>query len=617
MNETISQPTNSINSSVENVFNDFSFEKGLILLYHKRFGTKIFDSKTNQWGTNKSEFHTIVNGMKDICIFIEDEQNNVFGFYIPDEIQIGKLIQSTSCSLFTIKKNGVYELNKYERNNQEGYSYCIYDSNHHILFGIGMDNKGNWNDLEIQKKERNIGKSHLKCFGTEFEKETYPLTGKEYFKIVRIHVHQLIEDEIVDKKIEQMKQREQEEIKRKEIIEQRAINEIEQMIYKMIDDDKKKRMEMKQKVVKKDLEHKVEAFIQLPIFNVLFDSAKETTSSNTIKERLQGKGFLCFVCVTTRNDIFGGFTFDKLYYFRQTFDKRTQLFVLQREGKKVNWAIPLKKCYTLACQIPRKKRSEIIQFGGLIDPDGSRYKYDLEISKDNYGEYWAYTTQRSFEYQSIDNALMGQRSDKLSRFVIYEIEPTEQMEVFEMEKEMKFQLESQKLWDNQMGYIIGSLHRLCGNGVKGILFDSEKDKFSCEQPEFTNKLNNQYNFCVVVEDIDHNVFGGYIGIQIEYGKRYTTSKCFIFSLIKNGKCEVKKFDKQKENIICSFQLHKPQGDRLISFGETSDCRDLSIWKYPAMRGLSYPGAFERKSNENLTSFIFGVKRIMVFKMEDQ
>ena len=71
--------------------------------------------------------------------------------------------------------------------------------------------------------------------------------------------------------------------------------------------------------------------------------------------------------------------------------------------------------------------------------------------------------------------------------------------------------------------------------IKQTLFDSNIHKWNRNDSEFSSKLIEHRHVCIVVEDNNNNIFGGYISKEIGIEKFHFDSKSFVFSMKRNGK----------------------------------------------------------------------------------
>ena len=164
-------------------------EQSLSQLSSKQINKILFDSEKDKWNKQDSSFTTQLQGKQDIIILIEDEQMNLFGGYIGNEIIIGKNVKDNSCFVFSLRKNGVKNLKRFEKN-QIGYSYWIRPDSSDLLMGFGMSEDGKLSkDITLFKKNKCSGFCSQLCY--DYNDEEFALCGKKNFNIKRIVVYQL------------------------------------------------------------------------------------------------------------------------------------------------------------------------------------------------------------------------------------------------------------------------------------------------------------------------------------------------------------------------------------------------------------------------------------------
>ena len=156
-------------------------EKSLHQLTDKQVDNIIFDSEVNKWNQNDSEFDSILNGKRNVCIVIEDERHNLFGGFIGNTITIHHKIIDNSCFVFSLKKDGQINPRKFNKK-ENGYSYSICSDRHNILMGLGL--KGDsFQDLSIFKKDYSCSGRCIQ-YAFDYGNEEYALCGKIYFNII-------------------------------------------------------------------------------------------------------------------------------------------------------------------------------------------------------------------------------------------------------------------------------------------------------------------------------------------------------------------------------------------------------------------------------------------------
>ena len=147
----------------------------------------LFDSEINKWSENDSEFGEIMKGKKDVIVLIEDERKNLFGGYIGNEIVVQQDSNDNSCYVFSLRKNGEFNPNKYQKNDV-GYSYWIPSDSTSILISFGTTGLL-CKDITLYKKDYSSGYCSQHCYN--YNNEQFALTGKYWFNIKRIVVYQM------------------------------------------------------------------------------------------------------------------------------------------------------------------------------------------------------------------------------------------------------------------------------------------------------------------------------------------------------------------------------------------------------------------------------------------
>ena len=82
---------------------------------------------------------------------------------------------------------------------------------------------------------------------------------------------------------------------------------------------------------------------------------------------------------------------------------------------------------------------------------------------------------------------------------------------------------------------------LCELRIKEKLFDSDIHKWSKNDSEFGSRLKGQRHVCVVIEDMNGNVFGGYCSKEVGIRKFNYDPKNFVFSMKRNNEYTMKKY----------------------------------------------------------------------------
>ena len=86
-----------------------------------------------------------------------------------------------------------------------------------------------------------------------------------------------------------------------------------------------------------------------------------------------------------------------------------------------------------------------------------------------------------------------------------------------------------------------SLCELCEMEIKEMLFHSDIHRWSVNNSEFVEKVKGHRHVCVVIEDNNNNIFGGYVSKEIVINEWIIDQTAFVFSMKKDGKYHPKKY----------------------------------------------------------------------------
>nr|BAN40734.1 hypothetical protein [Entamoeba invadens] len=155
------------------------------------------------------------------------------------------------------------------------------------------------------------------------------------------------------------------------------------------------------------------------------------------------------------------------------------------------------------------------------------------------------------------------------------------------------------------------LEILTGYKIGSVVFDPDKDDWSKGTSVFGEKVMNKCNLCFVVEDCNHNKFGGvftgYINKVSEYLKGGSS---YIFSLVRNGTLNPKKF-KKSENDTNEFYLRAQNEPYLFGFGAG---HDIGVHKKGVNGSYCKPDTYTAKQKELTNDVNFTPKSVVVFQL---
>ena len=168
------------------------------------------------------------------------------------------------------------------------------------------------------------------------------------------------------------------------------------------------------------------------------------------------------------------------------------------------------------------------------------------------------------------------------------------------------------------------LIELTGMKIKETLFDSNINKWSINDSEFDSRIKGHRHVCIVIEDLNNNIFGGYISKEIGIMRYHFDSKSFVFSMKRNGKWKMKKYP-LKEGCY-DLEVCLDENDVLFSFGARDEdgenyLKDIVIYKKDSTNKsyceqCSYEYEGERNALCDNWPKQFEIERIIVYEMEE-
>nr|BAN42191.1 hypothetical protein [Entamoeba invadens] len=156
-----------------------------------------------------------------------------------------------------------------------------------------------------------------------------------------------------------------------------------------------------------------------------------------------------------------------------------------------------------------------------------------------------------------------------------------------------------------------SLEKLTGMKIVDVVFDSDKDNWSKDSSVFDTKVMNKNNLCFLVEDVNHNKFGGvYTGNINAVCKYISSSSSYIFSLVKDGTLNPKKFGKTGNSADSEFYLYSQDSLGLFAFGG----RDICVYKKGVDGSYCIPSTYTANQNELTDNDNFTPKSVVVSQL---
>nr|BAN40548.1 hypothetical protein [Entamoeba invadens] len=154
------------------------------------------------------------------------------------------------------------------------------------------------------------------------------------------------------------------------------------------------------------------------------------------------------------------------------------------------------------------------------------------------------------------------------------------------------------------------LEKLTGKKIGSVVFKSDKDSWSQNNSVFDAKVMNKSNLCFLIEDTNHNKFGGVCTGNINaVGKYINSGSSYIFSLVRNGTLNPKKFGKSGKYTDSEFLLYSQNSSSLFGFGY-----DIGVYKNGIDGSDSNPKTFTAKQNELTDNRNFTPKSVVVFQL---
>ena len=152
------------------------------------------------------------------------------------------------------------------------------------------------------------------------------------------------------------------------------------------------------------------------------------------------------------------------------------------------------------------------------------------------------------------------------------------------------------------------------NQFEEIIFDSNINNWNKNTSEFDSIILNKEKVIIVIEDKKRNIFGCFLNDKISLNESFQ-SKEFLFSLKRNGKKTMKKYERnnerKNERNNWGFTVFKKESNALFTIGENDICILKKNNKNKCYCNLI--NSNELFSIDHLNQF--EVKRIFILKMK--
>ncbi|ELP86050.1 hypothetical protein EIN_446470 [Entamoeba invadens IP1] len=160
-----------------------------------------------------------------------------------------------------------------------------------------------------------------------------------------------------------------------------------------------------------------------------------------------------------------------------------------------------------------------------------------------------------------------------------------------------------------------ALEKFSNSKIKSLVFDSEKDDWAQGSSEFDDKVMGKKNLLFLVEDNNNNKFGGVFTEKVDRTNEYIEdTDAFIFSLIRKGKFNPKKFELKSDESKDAFTLCGSRGDYLFAFGGQK-C-DIAVYKKGKDGSRCFPNSYTESKNAFVDNNKFTPKSVKVFQLEN-
>nr|BAN41426.1 hypothetical protein [Entamoeba invadens] len=214
---------------------------------------------------------------------------------------------------------------------------------------------------------------------------------------------------------------------------------------------------------------------------------------------------------------------------------------------------------------------------------------------------------------------------KLSKDKTYKIVQAKNSKIDQIMKSQKF-INAKKQHDEEAEKVKrehitleeeAGLEKLTGMKIVDVVFDSDKDDWSENTSVFDTKVINKSNLCFLVEDANHNKFGGvYTGSINTVNKFISSGSSYIFSLVRSGTLNPKKFGKTGNYPDCEFVLNSQNNSCLFVFGcgKYGCDYDILVSKKGQNGSHCIPSTYTAKYNELTDNDNFTPKSVVVFQL---
>ena len=576
----------------------------------------LFDSLCDNWKqrsvfTIGSVLEEKIIGKEQVLFLIETEEGNKLGIYINTKIHGNKsFIKDPNAFLFQFRKDIPIENTEKIIPQNTNKVLFIFNQTEEMLFKIGFD-------------DMMVGKENTKY------KSYYDESLFDQNKTQTLNSSSSIETNQIIQSVNSMKSS-----KRKTFVPKRIL------VIQMYETDDRKYQKLSietarfhQEITKEELKREEERL----------EKIEKRIPIEQMRQIEQWTNMCCEKIVfNSAHDNWKQKTFfNKSKYFNEILLNHKNIVILITDENKSTFGCYLKEEITTCDKYIEDKNAFIfglepnIRFN-IIESQNAFYLHnqseeylfkvgqsDIIVAKENI-KIKSQCIQQSFEYDGITNAICGEQ-----KFIPNQIIVIQMYESEEIKQRKKQQEEHMKeLRAKKLKYItqqlkkerrkqIQQLHLWTGKQSGDIIFDSTIDDWNVNTSIFDSQIMNKSNVCIILEDEDGNIFGGYINERIgKYESYINDQNAFVFTLKSvDSKREMTKFEINDRQ--CAFRLFKNSTDYLFRIG----WNDIRIWKQHKRNECTcYQESFNYKSIENALCGKTGwdnpfiLKRIIVLQM---
>ena len=362
---------------------------------------------------------------------------------------------------------------------------------------------------------------------------------------------------------------------------------------------------------------KLEEMVGMETKEILFDSNihKWNISDSDFGSNIKGHRHVCVVIEDTKQNIFGGYCSKQIGIDRYHYDEKGYLFSLMRNGKLTGKKYPLKENeYDF---FPSFDDYTILGGFGAEYENGEHHFKDILLQKKEMKER-NFCRQHSYEYYGEENALCGEEYFDVKRIVVFEMKETEEMRKEREELEKQISEEEQERWGKDIQYINKGFKKLIRMDIESTIFDSEIHTWSKNDSVFHQCIKGRKNLAIVVEDEKQNLFGGYIGDEVQINENVRTQNCFVFSIRKNGSYRLQRYHINPGEI--SYFVGPSGWNGLFGFGLGNDqtFKDIFVRKKDSSRGYCHQHAYDYRGKHDALcgKHSFNVRRVVVYQLKN-